>query len=381
MDEGDDGPIAMLYFDNAATTLKKPPGVMRAVRRALLECGGNPGRSSHALSLAAAEGIDAVRVSLAAQLGVSQPEHVVFCGNATAALNMAIMTQVRRGDHILISDREHNAVYRPVCRLAREGIAEFDVFQAGEDSQKKIEALLRPTTRLLICNHVSNVDGHIAPLQEIGRLCRAHGITLIVDAAQSLGHMPFSAEEIQADVVCGPGHKGLFGIQGCGFAWFRRGEGLREFLSGGSGSASRLPYMPPTLPERLEAGTLPTPAIFALGAGLAFLESTTIEAVAEREKRLGTRLEERLSAIPGLQIYHGGGGGVFSVTSDRLSPDALTAALDQRGLCVRGGLHCAPLAHSALGTVKTGTVRISLSYFNTEAEIDRLTAELAALLA
>lgn len=380
MDEGDDGQIAMIYFDNAATTWKKPPGVMRAVRRAMRECGGNPGRSSHALSLAAAEGIDAVRVSLAALLGVSQPEHIVFCGNATEALNMAIMTQVRRGDHILISNREHNAVYRPVCRLVREGIAEFDVFEAGEDCLKKIEALLRPTTRLLICNHISNVDGRVAPLQKIGCFCREHGITLIVDTAQSLGHMPFSAEECRADVVCGPGHKGLFGIQGCGFAWFRHGEGLREFHSGGSGSGSRLPYMPPTLPERLEAGTLPTPAIFALGAGLAFLESTTIEAIAERERMLGTRLHERLSAIPGLHLYHGGGGGVFSLTSDHLSPDAMTTALDSRGICVRGGLHCAPLAHSALGTLQTGTVRVSLSYFNTEAEIDRLAAELTALL-
>ena len=370
----------MIYFDNAATTGKKPPGVTKAVMRSLFECGGNPGRSSHALSLAAAEAVDAVRCSLADLIGAEDPTHIVFCRGATEALNMAIYTRVQRGDHVLISDREHNAVYRPVCRLARDGIADFDVFSTKSNVLQSIKDLLRDNTRMLICNHVSNVDGAVAPIREIGRLCRERGIYFIIDASQSLGHLPFSVKDVEADAVCAPGHKGLFGIPGCGFAWLRQAEGLREFLCGGSGSASRMPTMPPTLPERLEAGTLPTPAILALGAGLAFLEKIGIEAVAAHETALAARLCERLNEMKGMQLYYGGTGGVLSLRAGTLTPDELTAALDSRGICVRGGLHCSPLSHSAIGTMPHGTVRASLCYFNTVAEVDRFATVLADIL-
>lgn len=371
----------MIYFDNAATTWKKPPGTVAAIMRALGECGGNPGRSSHALSLAAAEGVDAVRCSLAALIGADDPSHIVFCRNATEAINLAIMTRVQHGDHILISDREHNAVYRPVCRLLRERTADFDVFSTKGCVVENIRALLRENTRMLICNHVSNVDGAIAPLQDIAHLCRERGIYMIADASQSLGHMPLSVKEIEVDALCAPGHKGLFGIQGCGFVWLRREGGLREFQSGGSGSASRSPQMPPTLPDRMEAGTLPTPAIFALGAGVDFLRRTTTAAVEAHERRLADRLCDGLSDMHGIHLYRGGCGGVLSFTAEQYSPDELTAALDARSICVRGGLHCAPLAHAALGTAERGTVRVSFSYFNTTGEVDRFVKELSAILA
>ena len=233
---------------------------------------------------------------------------------------------------------------------------------------------------MLICNHISNVDGAIAPVKEIGRLCRERGIYYIVDASQSLGHLPLSAEEMGADVLCGPGHKGLFGIQGCGFAWLRTSDGLRECFSGGSGSASRLPQMPDTLPDRMEAGTLPTPAILALGAGIDFLHRVTVEAVKEHEERLALHLCDRLSARKDIRILRGGCAGVLSLCTEIPSPDVLTAALDGRGICVRGGLHCAPLAHAALGTIESGTVRISFSYFNTCKEIDRFAKEFFSCL-
>lgn len=370
----------MIYFDNAATTWKKPPGTMAAIKRALGECGGNPGRASHALSLAAAEAIDTVRCALATLIGVKDPSHIVFCHNATEAINLAIMTRVKRGDHILISDREHNAVYRPVCRLLRDGIADFDVFSTKGNVCENIRSLLRENTHMLLCNHISNVDGAVAPVEEIGRLCREKGIYFIVDASQSLGHLPLSAEKIGADALCGPGHKGLFGIQGCGFAWLRTSDGLREFFSGGSGSASRLPQMPSTLPERMEAGTLPTPAILALGAGIDFLHRVTVEAVKEHEDRLALYLCDCLSARKDVRILRGGSGGVLSLCTSSIHPDTLTAALDSRGICVRGGLHCAPLAHAALGTIEDGTVRISFSYFNTVKEIDCFAKELTAIL-
>ncbi len=369
----------MIYFDNAATTWQKPDGVMHALHTALHECGGNPGRAAHRLSLSASEAVDAVRVSLAALLSVPDPGRIVFCKNATEALNLAIYTRVQRGDHVLISDREHNAVYRPICRLVRQGIIDFDVFRIDENTEENIQALLRENTRVLVCNHISNVDGKKAPLEAIGHLCRKHGIYFIVDASQSLGHCPVLVNEIGADALCGPGHKGLFGIQGCGFAYLRQERGLREFLSGGSGSASRLPFMPTALPERFEAGTLPTPAILTLGAGVDFVRQVTPCVIADHEKQLTARLRRNLEGQADLHLY-GGEGGLLSLTAQGHTPDELAAALDERGVCVRAGLHCAPLAHSALGTAAEGTLRISFSYFNTESEVDAFSDILLSLL-
>ncbi len=369
----------MIYLDNAATTWKKPPAVYRALARAA-RAYGNPGRSSHALSLAAAEMIDDVRCTLADFIGADDPSHIVFTGNATGALNLAIKTRVKRGSHILISDREHNAVYRPVSRLVREGIADFDVFSTRGDVPAGILSLLRENTDMLVCNHISNVDGSLAPIREIGELCRARGIYFIIDLSQSLGHIPFSLRDVYADAVCAPGHKGLFGVPGVGFAWLRDGHVLREYAEGGSGSASLSPMMPKELPEKMEAGTLPTPAIAALGAGVRFLERLGVEEVSATEGALASRLYDRLSGLRGLHIYHAGGGGPFSLLPSGMTPDRLTSLLDEEAICVRGGLHCAPLAHAALGTQSTGTVRVSFSYFNTRDEIDHFAARLTAIL-
>ncbi len=369
----------MIYLDNAATTWKKPPAVYRTLARAVRQY-GNPGRSSHALSLAASEMIDDVRCLLAEFIGAEDPSHIVFTMNATMALNLAIKTRIRRGAHILISDKEHNAVYRPVCRLARERIADFDVFSTRGDPGTNILSLLRENTEILICNHVSNVDGSLAPIREIGELCRSRGIYFILDLSQSLGHIPFSLKNVYADAVCAPGHKGLFGVSGAGFVWLRDGHALREFQEGGSGSASLSPSMPADLPERMEAGTLPVPAIAALGAGVRFLKKQTVEAVAAHEELLAARLYDRLHGIRGLHIYRGGRGGPVSLCPTGVTPDRLTAQLDAEGICVRGGLHCAPLAHAALGTQSTGTVRVSFSFFNTKEEIDSFSLRLASLL-
>lgn len=370
----------MIYFDNAATSYPKPPTVIRALTHTLRHAGGNPGRSSHALALAAAETVDAVRCDLATLLGAPDPNGFVFTLNATHALNLAIKTRVRRGMHILISDREHNAVYRPVCRLARDGIVDFDVFSTHGDTLASIRSLMRPETKMLICNHISNVDGAVAPVEEIGDLCRQNGIYFIVDASQSAGHIPISVEKIAADALCAPAHKGLFGIQGCGFAWLRSNEGLTEFMEGGSGSNSRDPSMPATLPERMEAGTLPTPAIAALGAGVRFILRETAEAIAEAESSLLARLVDRISPLRGVTVYAPSRGGVCSFTCNLLSPDRLTRELDRRDICVRSGLHCAPLAHAALGTMQSGTVRVSPGYLNTAREIDEFAAVLASII-
>ena len=343
---------AVIYLDNAATTWQKPPAVLAALRQALGPYGGNPGRASHALSLAAAERIDETRTALAALLALPFPSHIVFTLNATYALNMAIKGRVRRGDHILISDREHNAVYRPVCRLAAEGIADFDVFSATGDVRSHLLTLLRDNTRMLICNHISNVDGARAPLAEIGALCREHGIYFIVDISQSAGHIPLSHATLgYPNAVCAPAHKGLFGIQGCGFAWFLDERDINPLCEGGSGSASRSPTMPREMPERLEAGTLPTPAILALRAGVEFVARVTPAAIAAHEEKLADHLCARLSEVRGIRLYRPAGGGVLSFTCAGMSHDRLVAELDAENVCVRGGLHCAPLANRHCATL------------------------------
>ncbi len=361
----------MIYFDNAATTYPKPPAIQEAVARAMRDAGGNPGRSSHALSLAAAEMVEGVREALGELLEAPDPGHIVFTMNATHALNLAIYTRVRRGSHILLSDREHNAVYRPVCRLAREGIADFDIFSTKGDVCQNILALLRPETDMLICTHISNVDGAEAPIAQIGELCRARGIYFIVDASQSVGHRPFSVKRCQADAVCAPAHKGLFGLPGLGFAWLREEGGLRTFIEGGSGSHSRSPQMPPFLPERLEAGTLPTPAIAALGAGIAFIRRKGPRAICEAETRLLHRMVGHLQRIPAVQVFAPPQGGVLSFSCHAPLPDVVARQLDAHHICVRHGLHCAPLAHMALGTEEHGTVRLSFSCLNTVQEVDQ----------
>ena len=370
----------MIYLDNAATSYPKPREVLSALSHTLENEGGNPGRSSHALSLAAAERIDETRIALAALIGADDPSHILFTMNATHALNLALKSRVKRGTHILISDREHNAVYRPVCRLARDGIADFDVFSTRGDVEKNILSLLRPNTDILICNHVSNVDGAEAPIDVIGALCARLGIYFIVDASQSIGHRPFSLRASQADAVCAPAHKGLFGIQGAGFVFLKSEKGLQTLIEGGSGSGSLDPEMPRALPERMEAGTPPTPAIAALGAGVRYLMDITPEAVFARESALLLRLRERLEGLRGLQIYTSGVGGILSMAAAAVTPDRMTELLDAEDICVRGGLHCAPLAHAALGTQRTGTVRVSFSYHNTEADADNLAAAVERIL-
>ncbi len=357
----------MIYFDNAATTLKKPPGVLRAVREGLARFGGNPGRSSHRLSLAAAEAVDGVRGAVCRFLGLPNPGHLVFCGNATHALNTVIKGRARHGMHILCSNREHNAVYRPLCRLLSDGVAEFDIYESEGDVRENAARLLRPETGMLLACHVSNVDGHKADLGALAALCRERGIFFAVDASQSAGHIPLSFGGILPDAVCAPGHKGLLGLPGCGILWLREAGSVTPLLEGGSGSDSRRPTMPTDLPEQLEAGTLPVPAILALGAGVAFLSSLPPDEVAAKEAALATQLREGFEGVPGLRLFSGGG--VVSLVSEHRSTDEIAEFCDSHGICVRGGLHCAPLAHAAIGTLPGGTVRFSFSYFNTPGEV------------
>ncbi len=361
----------MIYFDHAATAYPHPEAVLREIRAALTDYGGNPGRSGHRLSLRAAEKIDDTRVLLSDFLSLRHPERIVFTLNATYAINLAIKTSIESGMHVLISNREHNAVYRPIAALEKSGAVSYDIFDSTHSPKEALTPLLRPKTKLLILNHVSNVTGEVANAKEYAAFCRQNGITMLLDASQSLGHLRFSAEEIESDIICAPAHKGLLGIQGCGFVYFREKRLRRSFIEGGSGSLSLSPEMPELLPDRYEAGTLPTPAIAGLYGGLSYLCDIGIDAAEAHSVGLRRRAAEMLSSLPHVRVLAPEAkSSVISFVCDRKDPSEIGTCLDKEEICVRTGYHCAPLAHAAVGTLATGSVRLSFGYGNTTAQLE-----------
>ena len=379
----------MIYFDNAATSFPKPRRVVEEQMRCMQFYGGNPGRGSHALAMAAAEKIYECREELASFFGSPNPENIIFTMNTTMALNTAIKGLLRRGDHVLISNMEHNAVFRPIYKLARDGVIHYDVFDTFPNLSVRppemicasILEKLRPNTRMLICAHASNICSATLPLREIGALCRKKGILFVVDAAQSAGHLPINMTEMQIDALCAPGHKGLWGPQGCGILALGEGIVADTLMEGGSGYNSLEGNMPEDAPERYEAGTLPTPAIAGLLEGVREVKRLGIDYIHTHESALTKRLCERLMAMPKVTLYaphHTGGVLLFSLQD--LSSDHVGAFLNERGFCVRTGFHCAALAHATLGTPPSGAVRVSPSLFNTTAQIDAFAENLKELL-
>lgn len=379
----------MIYFDNAATSFPKPRRVVEEQMRCMQFYGGNPGRGSHALAMAAAEKIYECREELASFFGSPNPENIIFTMNTTMALNTAIKGLLRRGDHVLISNMEHNAVFRPIYKLARDGVIHYDVFDTFPNLSVRppemicasILEKLRPNTRMLVCAHASNICSATLPLREIGALCRKKGILFVVDAAQSAGHLPINMTEMQIDALCAPGHKGLWGPQGCGILALGEGIVADTLMEGGSGYNSLEGNMPEDAPERYEAGTLPTPAIAGLLEGVREVKRLGIDYIRTHESALTKRLCERLMAMPKVTLYaphHTGGVLLFSLQD--LSSDHVGAFLNERGFCVRTGFHCAALAHATLGTPPSGAVRVSPSLFNTTAQIDAFAENLKELL-
>ncbi|MBQ9805680.1 MAG: aminotransferase class V-fold PLP-dependent enzyme [Clostridia bacterium] len=361
---------ARIYFDNAATSYPKPRSVIEAIERCLVTAGGNPGRSSHALAAAAAELIYNTRCSIGELLDVKAPESIVFTLNATYALNLAIKSQIRKGMYVLIGNMEHNAVYRPINALKRDGTIEFDVFNCREDPIASITRVARRTPDMIVLNHVSNVDGHRCDIERLGAYCAQNKILFIIDASQSVGHLPISFSKTGATALCAPGHKGLFGIQGCGFICFSTDKEAKTIIEGGSGSTSLSSEMPRQLPERLEAGTLPTPAVASLQAGVERIKAFGVRAIEEHERALVLRAKDMLDSL-GATVYSAkNGGGVLSFNYKNVHPSTIGEGLSREGICVRTGLHCSPLAHRTIGTLPNGTVRLSFSIFNDQNELN-----------
>lgn len=368
--------VAMIYLDNAATTYPKPEGVYREVSRCMTDYCGNPGRGGHSLSLAAGRAVYDCRC-LVAELFSAEPENVIFTLNTTYALNMAIKGIVREGDHIIISNMEHNSVLRPVIATG----CDYDIFDASKDTERillEIASKLTPRTRMIVCTHRSNICPIRLPIKAIGQLCRKRGICFIVDAAQSAGVYPIDMRECCIDALCFAGHKSLYGIQGVGGVAFSnryKGESARKLhtlVEGGSGIASLEEYMPSLLPERLEAGTLPTPAIAGLSQGIKAITEVGITHIREHEITLYRRMRERLCNHEFIQVYCRdiGYGETMLFNVEGMPSTTVADKLDREGICVRAGFHCAPLAHKHLGTGDSGAVRVSFGAFNTAEEVD-----------
>lgn len=369
----------MIYLDNAATGFPKPQTVIDEVARCMRQYCGNPGRGSHRLAMEAAEKIFECRVSLASFFGAENPESVIFTPNATAALNLAIKGLLKDGDHVLISDMEHNAVLRPIHRLAKEGKITYDVFSSmatrndatAELICAELARLLKPNTRMLICSHASNICSYHAPLSELGAFCKRRGLLFVVDAAQSAGHLPIDVKSMQIDALCAPGHKGLMGPQGSGFLILGEGTLADTLMEGGSGYHSLEADMPTDSPERYEAGTLATPAIVGLLRGVEEVRRIGLSSIFRHIESLNSHLQERLLGMNGVTVYtphHVGAVLLFNI--DGMGADRVGTELDRLGFCVRAGFHCAALGHTTLGTPAGGAVRVSPGIFNTRAQID-----------
>ena len=377
----------MIYLDNAATTLHKPPQVVKAVADALQSM-GNSARGTHAGSMAASHTVYDTRVKLAKLFGCPRADRVAFTANVTEALNIAVNGLIGRGDHVITTDCEHNSVLRPLYRLADEQGVEVSFVPAdrqGNLDYDAFERLMRPHTRAIVCTHASNLTGNLTDLARVSAVAKAHDVLLIVDAAQTAGAYPIDMTALGIDVLCFTGHKGLMGPQGTGGLCVREGLTLRHWKVGGSGVQSYSRTHPTQMPTCLEAGTLNGHGIAGLSAALDFIAEVGVDAIHDRETALMRRFYEGVKDVPGITVY-----GDFSrqrmaiVTlniGDYESGAVSDALSEEYGIATRPGAHCAPRMHQALGTVQQGAVRFSFSWFNTEQEIDaaiRAIRELAA---
>ncbi len=366
----------MIYLDNAATTLHKPPQVMDAVVRAMTAM-GNAARGAHGGALEASRTVYNTRVKLARLFGCPRPDHVIFTANSTEALNIAISGLIRPGDHVITTDCEHNSVLRPLYRL-EEGGAALDVVPAdrlGRVAYEDLEALLRPDTRAVVCTHASNLTGNVLDIARIGEMARRRGALLIVDASQTAGALPIDMEAMGIDVLCFTGHKGLMGPQGTGGLCVRPGVEIEPWKVGGSGVHSYDRRQPREYPTRLEAGTLNGHGIAGLSAALDFLQEVGLEAIEAKERALMDRFYQAVSAMDGVTVYgdfsQARRSAIVSLNIRDYDSAAVSDELSETyGIATRPGAHCAPRMHQALGTTDRGAVRFSFSWFNTQEEVD-----------
>ncbi|MGQ9632326.1 MAG: aminotransferase class V-fold PLP-dependent enzyme [bacterium] len=377
-----------VYLDNAATSYPKPDAVYDAVNRFMREIGASSGRGAYRKALEADRIVYETRESLGRLFNIRDVSRIVFTQNATESLNLAIRGLLRRGDHVVTSSIEHNAVWRPLKTLESElgiEITAVSCSPEGHLDPEDVEEAIRPNTKLIVLLHASNVIGTILPIGDVGRIAERYGIPFLVDSAQTAGVYPIDVEESHIDLLAFAGHKGLFGPPGTGGLYIREGIDLTPLKAGGTGSESALERQPDFLPDRYEAGTLNAPGIAGLGAGVDFILDVGVDKIREKERSLTERLLRGLEDIPEVEIYGPrdpeGQVGVMSINVSDYPPGEVGYVLDEAyGVMVRTGLHCSPCAHRTIGTIDRGTIRISPGYFNTEGDINYLLGALREIV-
>lgn len=367
----------MIYLDNSATTYPKPKSVIYALTRGQQRLGFNSGRGGYKESVAAADMIFKAREVIADLLGF-EPQNIAFTPNCTYALNMAIKGTLSHGDHVIISNLEHNAVARPVHALYEKGIITYDDAQYSYDDEitaRNFEKLIKPNTKAIVCMHASNVFGCVLPISKIGEIAHRHGLIFIVDAAQSAGVLDINAKRDNIDILCAPGHKGLYGPMGSGFIALSQNVKLDTVIEGGTGSRSMDLNQPDFMPDRLESGTLNNAGICALGEGARFVKSRGTANIYNHERELCSFIYDSFEKNSDFTLYTPPFDEVNLAPIISFNykdyPSEKTAQLLAAGnIAVRAGFHCSPLAHRAFKTDNRGTVRLSPSVFTSYKECE-----------
>lgn len=366
----------MIYLDNSASSLIKPKSVQKAVLSALTEYSANPGRSGHKQALKTALMVEDVRTTLANHVGTTA-ENVIFTLNCTDALNLAILGSFQPDGHVVCTVNEHNSVLRPLEHL-RQCSPSFSYSVAKQSGKlgitwQDIENQITDKTYLVVCNHISNVNGDVADIEEIGKNLKDRNILFLVDGAQGGGHFVYDMQKMNISMLALAPHKGFYGPQGVGCLALNGNVDLQPIRFGGTGTNSLELVQPNSIPERFESGTINTPAILGFGEGIKFVEEN-FRFIQEKMEDLTTYLHYELSKLP-IEVYTKteNTNGVFAFNIPNVDSTEVANYLNEKwGICVRSGYHCAPLKHKSLGTLDQGAVRVSLSFFNTYQEIEKL---------
>lgn len=368
----------MIYLDNAATSWPKPEAVYKTQDETSRRAAANPGRASHRMAVALEQAILDARHHIARFFNAEGPARIVFTLNATDALNIALKGVLRPGDHVVSSSLEHNSVNRPLGGLERDGVIAWTRVPAGADGIVDPDAVrkaLTPKTRLVAMIHGSNVTGMLQPIADMAKIAHAAGALLLADASQTAGAVPIDVQAEGIDMLACPGHKALYGPQGTGLLYVRRGVDIHAFREGGTGTKSEEAHHPEEMPEHLEGGTPNAVGIVTLGAGVKYIKQLGLAKVRAHETALLQRLLDGLRPIPKVRVFGPPGLekrlALVSFVVEGYDPQEVGAILDESfGISCRTGLHCAPGCHQSLGTFPSGTVRFSMGMFNTPEDID-----------
>lgn len=369
----------MIYLDNGATSYPKPQAMIMAMEDCMKNYCGNPGRSGHYMSIKTGEEVYRARKKVAELFNIQQPERLVFTKNTTEALNLGLKGFLKSGDHVITTAMEHNSVLRPLKTLEKQGV-DHTIVRAdkkGQINAKDIEKTIKDNTKLIVITAASNVTGTKMPLETIGNIAKKRNIAFMIDGAQGAGNMELDVQKLKADMLAFPGHKGLLGPLGTGGLYVRENISLEPTLAGGTGTASKERTQPWTFPEGYEAGTINAPGIIGLGCAAEYIGKIGARVIGQYEEELIGWLDEQLLnmtfiTLYGPNSYEKTGISLFNVKN--MGAEEVTEVLSRKyGIAVRGGFHCAGLAHKAIGTWKEGAVRVSIGPFNTKKDLMTLT--------